>query len=327
MKIFQRFVVFFVFNSFMFAFGLNLHGQDETFLKGNENTSPVPLNLNEESSPEGTSASSEEHGQTGEHHTAGHDPHGTSEVAAHPNRPSVSDSPKVLPAGQLQIEYGWLDSWLGGGEREKSFGGMFRFGLARNFEVRWAFDPYTQLSDPLVTESGVGDTLVGAQYQFLAEDHEGGTPAMAFSYMAKLPTASEPKGLGSGRTDHFFSYLLGKELWGMEMDFNGVYRVIGRHGAPGYDANGIAVFTFGRNLAGPVGFIGEFLGESRLNSKHDEFATTLWALTYRVTPRFYLDAGIEAGLTSHAPRKHLIFGFTYAIGNLYRTPGRRRASH
>lgn len=279
----------------------------------------------------GASASSEEHGQTAEKHAASSDPHGSSGVTAHPNRPSVSDSPKVLPAGQLQIEYGWLDSWLGHEKREKSFGGMFRFGLARNFEVRLGFNPYTQASEPgeieRVTESGFGDTLVGAQYQFLNEDHEGGTPAMAFSYMAKIPTANEPKGLGSGRTDHFLSYLIGKDLWGMEMDFNGVYRVIGRHGAPGYDANGIAVFTFGRNLAGPVGFIGEFLGESRLNYKHTEFATTLWALTYKVTPRLYLDAGIESGLTSHAPRKHLIFGFTYAIGNLYSSPKRSRPHH
>ncbi len=140
---------------------------------------------------------------------------------------------------------------------------------------------------------------------------------MAFGYTAKVPTASHEKHLGSGKADHVFGYLAGKDIGGMTWDFNGLYRLIGREDTSGFDKNGVFILTFLRPLVGPVDIIGEVLAESSLNDHEQAFATTLWALSIRLNPRVVVDAGIELGLTSHAPRKHVLVGITYALGDLY----------
>ena len=219
------------------------------------------------------------------HANAGHGEGGA--LAAHPNRPSVSDSPHVLSQGVLQMEHGWTHSALGAGVRENVLGGQFRFGMARNLEVRWAWDSFLQESHHGahgdVSESGGGDNWLGAQYMFLGET--ASRPAMAFGYTAKVPTASHEKHLGSGKADHVFGYLVGKEIGGMMWDFNGLYRLIGREDASGFDKNGVFILTFARQLKGPVDIIGEVLAESSLNAHEKGFATTLWALSIRLNPR------------------------------------------
>ncbi|MCH7977775.1 MAG: transporter [Acidobacteria bacterium] len=231
----------------------------------------------------------------------------------------MSDSPHVLSPGVLQMEHGWTNSALGAGVRENVLGGQFRFGVARNLEVRWAWDSFLQESHHGshgdVSESGGGDNWLGAQYMFLAES--ASRPAMAFGYTAKVPTASHEKHLGSGKADHVFGYLVGKEIGGMTWDFNGLYRLIGREDASGFDDNGVFILTFARSLTGPVDIIGEVLAESSLNAHEKAFATTLWALSIRLNPRVVVDAGIEIGLTPHAPRRHVLVGITYAIGDFY----------
>ena len=245
-------------------------------------------------------------------------------VVAHPNRPSVSDSPHVLSPGVLQMEHGWTHSALGAGVRENVLGGLFRFGVARNLEVRWGWDSFLRESHGASSERGVGDNWLGAQYMFLGESKS--VPAMAFSYTVKVPTASHAKHLGSGKVDQVFAYLVGKEMGGMTWDFNGLYRLIGRESASGFDANGVLILTFVRPLVERLDLIGEVLGESRLNAHEEAFATTLWALSFRVSPRVVVDAGIEVGLTPHAPRKHVLVGVTYAFGNVYSGRKRRHLS-
>ena len=234
-------------------------------------------------------------------------------VTAHPNRPSVSDSPEVLPPGLFQLEYGWTHSKLDADHDDDALGSLFRFGVAPGLELRFGWDNFVRESEPLSVHKGVGDSLLGAQYQF---NHESSRmPVLAFGYGAKLPTADSS--LGSGEVDHAFALLLGKTFGKTVFDVNAVYRMAGREAEPGFDSNKTLIITVARPLKGPVGIIGEVLGESGLNTKHEAFATALVALTFKLTPRLVLDAGIEAGFTPHAPDRHLVFGFTYAFGNLY----------
>lgn len=235
------------------------------------------------------------------------------EVFAQPNRPSLSDSPEVLPAGQAQLEYGWTRSRLDADHNENELSSMLRIGVARNLELRWGWDNFVRESDPLSTHSGTGDTTVGMQYQFMHQS--GASPDLAFSYSAKLPTASASLHF-SGEVDHTFAFLAGKHFGKNVFDVNTVYRLVGRDGAPGTDANGILIVTVARPLGdSPVTLIGEVLGESRLNAKHGAFATTLVAVSFEVAPRFVIDVGMEFGFTPHAPDRHLLVGFTYAFGN------------
>jgi hypothetical protein len=80
--------------------------------------------------------------------------------------------------------------------------------------------------------------------------------------------------------------------------------------------------AFSHALYKRLQFAGEFYGQTRLNNATPGFASSLWALTYTVSPRLVVDGGFEAGLTSGGPNRHAFGGITYSIANLY--PGWRR---
>ena len=63
---------------------------------------------------------------------------------------------------------------------------------------------------------------------------------------------------------------------------------------------------------------GELYGDTRLPSAVPGFVSTLWALTYTVTPRLVVDAGMDVALTPDAPfRKRLVVGLVYSLAELY----------
>ena len=80
--------------------------------------------------------------------------------------------------------------------------------------------------------------------------------------------------------------------------------------------------AFSHALYKRLQFAGEFYGQTQLNNATPGFASSLWALTYTVSPRLVVDGGFEAGLTSGGPHRHAFGGITYSIANLY--PGWRR---
>jgi hypothetical protein len=64
-------------------------------------------------------------------------------------------------------------------------------------------------------------------------------------------------------------------------------------------------------------------GETGLNAQTPAFATTLWAVTYKVHRQVVLDTALDVGITNGAPHKRILFGFTYAVANLYARHGER----
>jgi hypothetical protein len=138
------------------------------------------------------------------------------------------------------------------------------------------------------------------------------------SYAVKIPSASAPKGLGSGRVDHQFKFLASKDVRGTHFDFNASALLIGRPRARGFDHNAEMNLAFSHPLRGKLGMTGELYGDTRLNSAVPGFVSTLWALTYTVTPRLVVDAGMAVALTPDAPfRKRLVVGFVYSLAELY----------
>ena len=237
---------------------------------------------------------------------------GASPLTASPNRPSNSDSANVLATGVLQMEHGWTGVWPAAGERRHSLGGVFRFGLAPGVELRWGWDPYLRSRDAFGSRDGTGDNFLGAQYRFFQETDSA--PALAVSYAVKLPSARQ--GLGSGEVDHAVTFLASKAVGSNSFDFNATLRLAGRPGSSGFDRNSVFFFTYARPIHGPVGVIAELIAQTRLNVAQPGFATGLAALTWQVSPRVVLDAGVDAGLSGAAPNKRIFAGLTFVIGNL-----------
>ncbi|MEK7342050.1 MAG: transporter [Candidatus Binatota bacterium] len=244
------------------------------------------------------------------------------EITATPNRPGVADPADVTQKGVVELEYGWERAFRSSEFRTRSIAsGLLRFGLTEDFELRLGIDNYvTQRSDdPEGRRSGVGDTTPGFKYRLTKGD--GIWPTLAFSYEIKTPTASRKKGLGSGRADHNLFFLASKDLLGLEWDFNYQLGWIGKEGKKSFDDSHLWALSLSRPLFGPVGISGEIYGGPRVNRQTPGFTGTDWALTYAVTPRVILDAGVDIGLTSAARDVTYFAGITIALVDVYRRLG------
>ena len=241
-------------------------------------------------------------------------------IVANPNRPTVANPADITQYGVLELEYGWDRVWPEDGSHQTSFGGLLKFGLLCDVELRWNTTSELWQTAGSDTHSGIGDNWLGPQVRIYKQTKH--VPTLAFSYAVKIPTASPSEGLGSGRVDHAFTFLASKDITGTHFDFNVTHFWVGRQGASGFDQADQLNLAFSHKIYGPLQFTGEFYGETELNQTTSGFASSLWALTYTVTPRLVLDGGYEAGLTSGGPHRHAFFGATWSIGNLY--PGWRR---
>jgi len=233
-------------------------------------------------------------------------------IVANPNRPTVADPADITELGVLELEYGWERDWFPGAVRGNSFSGLVKFAATCNLEIRWG-------PDTLVTQGGrrgFGDNWLGGQYRFHRQTAH--VPTLAASYAVKIPSASEQEGLGSGRVDHQFRFLASQDVRGTHFDFNASALLIGRPLARGHDHNAEINLAFSHPLRGKLGLTGELYGDTRLNRAVPGFVSTLGALTYTITPRLVVDAGMDVALTPDAPfRKRLVMGFTYSLAELY----------
>lgn len=239
-------------------------------------------------------------------------------ISANPNRPTVANPADITQYGVLELEYGWDRVWPVQGVTQTSANGLLKFALLCDVELRWNTTSFLSQTDASGTHRTFGDNWLGPQIRFYKQTRR--VPSMAFGYAVKVPSASTEDGLGSGRVDHVFTLLVSKDFAKIHFDFNASEFLIGRPG--GFDKNQQFNLAFSRAIHGPLQFTGEFYGDTRLNPSTPGFASSLWALTYAITPRLVIDGGFEVGLTDGGPHRHAFVGVTWAIANLY--PGRRR---
>src|SRR5262249_41636469 len=234
---------------------------------------------------------------------------------ANPRRPANSHSADVLVPGLLQAEYGYLREWERDGNFQNALGGELRFGVSRKIEFRWGGNFLVYDEFPGSGPHGFGDQLFTGEYHF--KNQSSLFPALAASYTVKAPTANETVGLGTGRYDHLFTLLVSKQIHKFTVDTNLTYQILGQPGTSSYDQNGVVLLTVSHSLYGPVTIIAEVDGYSRLNPQTPAYALTLWALSYKVHRKVFLDVAVLPGITQGAPHKRVAFGVTYAIANLY----------
>ena len=241
-------------------------------------------------------------------------------ITANPNRPTVANPADITQYGVLEIEYGWDRAWPQPSIDQTSLGGLLKFAVLCDVELRWNTTSFLSQTDANGTTRGFGDNWLGAQVRVYKQTKR--VPSLAFSYAGKIPSASAAKGLGTGRVDHSFTFLASKDVASLHFDFNVTHFLIGRQNLPGvdqqFDQNEQLNLAFSRAIHGKLQFTGEFYGDTSLNDATPGFASSLWALTYAITPRLVIDGGFEEGLTAGGPHRHAFAGLTYSITNLYR---------
>jgi hypothetical protein len=234
-----------------------------------------------------------------------------------PSRPSVANPAEIHKAGVLQVEYGY-DANLRGRElrTEQSAPLALRFAASSRLLLEFDLDTFKSETDAETREreTGVGDARIGVQVVALKDTPEH--PALAFAYYLKLPTASEAKGLGSGRYDHKVLFLLSKQVGEFDLDFNGAYLNHGREDGAGRASGGQGAFSFSREFENNFGLTGEISGQS-LDDEQPRGLYALAALTRKVNRRLQLDGGLRFGLTPGAPRVGLFAGMTLGVADFF----------
>ena len=241
-------------------------------------------------------------------------------IAANPNRPTVSNPAHVTQYGVLELEYGLDRQWPQEGVRQASSGGLLKFGLLCDIELRWNTTSFLSQTDGTGKHTSFGDNWLGTEIRVHRQTTR--LPTMAFGYALKIPSASTENGLGTGRVDHSFTFGASESVAHFNFDFNVTEFLVGQPTASGFDTNQQLALAFSHAIHGKLQFAGEFYGDTQLNPTTPGFASSLWALTYTVVPRFVIDGGFEVGLTTGGPHRHAFLGLTYSIANLY--PGCRR---
>ena len=233
-----------------------------------------------------------------------------------PSRPTIANSAEFQKPGILQIEYGYDGNFHSDEFRSQQTAPLtLRFAPFERLLLELDVDPVIFEKDETgMSESGVGDTRIGLQVLALKDTERH--PALAFAYYAKVPTASQEKNLGTGRTDHRLVALLSKKFGEMDVDFNVAYLNVGREFG-GRASGGQAALAISREFKNNFGVIGEIAGQSE-DDVQPKGVFALGALTYRFNTRLHIDVGARFGLNSEAPRVGIFAGFTVGIGNPFK---------
>lgn len=232
-----------------------------------------------------------------------------------PSRPTVTSATETTQCGVAELEYGLERQWPGSGTHRDDLAGGLRFGILPNLDFHWSSAAFLHVMDSDGDRTGFGDTWLGVKYRVLNQTRL--RPSLSFFYQAKVPSASVVEGLGSGRVDHSFSFLASKELHRIHFDFNVIQLLAGKETGSGFDHDTGFALSSAFPLNKRLGLVTEGYGYTSLNASVPSFAAVMGALTYAVTPRFVLDAGVDFGATHDAPHKRVWVGVTYAMANLY----------
>ncbi len=233
-----------------------------------------------------------------------------------PDRPDLTTSAEIVPAGALQIETGleYARERVGGGPAERQFSvqGVLRLGLTPSLEISIEGEPFVWLR-AAEDDHGSGDYTLGLKYRFHAPSPEGGGPALALKPFVKLPTAREP--IGSERPDFGALLLMSIALpWGLSLDANAGVAAIGQRRPEGFIPQGIVSASLSWAVTERLSTITElFFSTKDERGGRDSLLTTV-ALMYRVTPRLAVDAGMRTTLTGRGPDWSALIGLSVRLG-------------
>lgn len=234
-----------------------------------------------------------------------------------PGRPSVSNPAEIQKAGVLQLEYGYDGNFRATEFRSQHTAPLsLRFAASDRLLLEADLDTIkSELDETGTRMTGLGDTRLGFQIVALKDTEQH--PALAFAYYVKLPSASQGKGLGTGRFDHKFLTLISKRFGEVDMDLNGALLVVGREGAPGWITGGQGALSFSGEFENGFGLEGELSGQTK-DDVQPKGLFALGAVTYKLNRRLRLDAGMRFGLNSDAPRFGVFTGITVGVADLYK---------
>jgi hypothetical protein len=215
-----------------------------------------------------------------------------------PDRPDLTTSAELVPAGALQLETGLeYERERSGGaptRRQVTVQAVLRAGLATRLEVSLEGEPFVwqRAADD---DRGSGDYTLALKYRLYAPPEDSGAPTLALRPFVKLPVARAP--IGSERPDAGALLLMSLGLpWGLGLDVNAGAAAIGQTRPDGFMAQGVASGSLSWAATERLAAIADFFFATKEDRDGRASLVATAAVVYKLTPRLAFDAGMRTTL-------------------------------
>ena len=243
-------------------------------------------------------------------------PAGAAAQDINPDRPDITTSAELVPAGALQLETGieYQRARAGGQPTGQllSTQAVLRAGVLPVLELSIEGEPFDwQRTDR--EASGGGDYTLGVKYRLFTPAEGSAAPLVSVKPFVKLPTASAP--IGSERPDVgallLVTFLLPK---GLSLDTNWGAAALGQRHPDGFIPQGIASASLTTPVTDRLSAITELFFNTREERDSRASLRTTLAVMYKVTPRLALDGGVRTTLVGPGPDWSVFVGLSARFG-------------
>lgn len=235
------------------------------------------------------------------------------------DRPDITESPYTVDAGHVQLEMSIADYTRDAWNEDRSktdtwtFGATtLKLGLTNSMDLQLVFDAYTHEKvrpnpGPSQSAYGFGDTMIRLKTNLWGNDE--GDAALALMPYVKIPTARD--GLGNVHVEGGLIVPVGYDLgrgWGMGamLEFAAVHDDIDRD----HNFELVHSAVLGRDLFGPVGMYGEYVGIASSDKDYHYRAYAGTGITLGLTDSIQFDVGTNIGLTRASDDINVFVGVT-----------------
>jgi hypothetical protein len=225
------------------------------------------------------------------------------------DRPAVTDSSVVVPAGSLQFENGFSDTVSAGVETIDGPETLVRFGIASKTELRLTTPDYFGVVGSPTVPAGFGDLEVGVKQQL--------GPAAGFdvSVVLSLSFPTGASGVTSGGYDPSIQIPWSRSLSG-NWTAAGMFSVYGYTVDGRRDVTGETTFLIDRQLTKPWDAFVEYVGDfpEQGGPRH----LLHFGTAFKPTPHQQIDLHGGVGLSSSAVDHFIGVGYSFRFQILHR---------
>ena len=228
-------------------------------------------------------------------------------VSVTPSRPSVSSSAQLSAPGYFELESGYLRVKGSDDATRTSFPTRLKYAFNEHFGLLLDHEAAVRERGADGKVQGAGDTALLAKFKLPTEADASSALGLEAGVIA--PTARD--GLGAGKPAYLVNGIYSAELADFSLDINlGATRLNSVEEGEGRTGwNWAAAASYG--VTERLGVIGEFSGSGRRGT--DAQSQFLTVLTYNVSRKFVLDAGMAWGINKAAPDRMAFAGFALLL--------------
>lgn len=231
-----------------------------------------------------------------------------------PDRPDLTNSPRLVVPGMVQVEAGVIQTRQDAEHHTFSSPIVARIGVRDWLEAQVGSDGLLSQTEMGERATGIGNVRLGAKVRLLADSTNLGR--FSILPLVSLPAASGAKQLGSGDPDYTLTFMTGADVAPRtHIDANYTIGAIGSGGGRGHFVQHTVSGSMSVALTGQSSAYFEGFGISRQEPDGRAMTAIDTGVTYTIGTRVAVDGGIEAGLSGDAPAFAAFGGVSVAFGH------------